>query len=507
MSKKTVFLSTASGILLFLSFPKVDISATAFFALVPLFFALRKTSVRGGFAAGAVAGFFCNVGVMYWIAYVVVKYGYLPFYVGIAAMLAMAIALSLYTAVFAAGQAYFISRGMPVALTAPFLWTCVEYGKSHLLTGFPWENLAYSQHQNIALLQISDITGTYGVTFLIVLINAVLYDLLNLRKRKKTIVTAEILLAAVMTISVLLYGYQRIETFRTSSEGNPAQEIMVVQGNVDQSIKWDPLYQKETLSIYQDLSQENAPHHAGLIVWPETAAPFFFQDVNDQHRQVVDIARSTGSYLLFGSPSYLIDGGKEHIMNSAFLLTPEGSIAGRYDKVHLVPFGEYVPMRSIMPFMGKIVVGVGDFLPGRGFDPLEMNKEKIGTLICYEGIFPEIASEYRRKGARLLVNITNDAWFGRTSAPYQHLSMVTLRAIENRVFIVRAANTGISAIIAPTGEIVAKTELFKKTTLRGKIRLTDGQTFYSKFGDVFAYGCFAVLVIFLSITCVRRKEK
>jgi len=506
MNKKTFSLAALSGILLFLSFPKANISTAAFIALVPLFFALEKRSVKQGFKVGLAAGFFFNVGIMYWIAYVVVKYGYLPFYVGIAAMLAVAVYLSLYVGIFAAGQAYFLNRGMPLVLTAPFLWVCLEYAKSQLLTGFPWENLAYSQHQHVVLLQIAEVTGTYGISFLIVFVNGVIYDLLHLRTKKFPVLAGEIILAAAITALVMWYGYQRIETFRTIAAGNPEQEILIAQGNVDQSVKWEKSYQEETMAIYRDLSQENPAVESTLIVWPETAVPFYFQDINDQHRQVADIARRSGNHLLFGSPSYLVSGVTEHMMNSAFLVTPEGDIAGRYDKVHLVPYGEYVPLRSVMPFMG-FITGIGDFLPGRGFYPLEMGKEKIGTLICYEGIFPEIAAEYRRKGASLLVNITNDAWFGRTSAPYQHLSMITLRAIENRTYIVRAANTGISAIIAPTGEVLKQTNLFERTTLRGTIKWMTGRTFYSQYGDVFAYGCFAVMIIFVLIAYIRRVKK
>jgi len=243
-----------------------------------------------------------------------------------------------------------------------------------------------------------------------------------------------------------------------------------------------------------------------MIVWPETATPFHFQDVNDLHRDVLGVAMRSGSYLLFGSPSYVLDGRTENVQNSAFLVSPAGRIEGKYDKVHLVPFGEYVPLRSVFPFMGRLAACVGDCLPGTSFTPLLMRGVEIGVLICYEGIFPEIAGEYQRKGARLLVNITNDAWFGRSSAPYQHLSMVTLRSIENRVYTVRAANTGVSAIIDPVGRITAQTNIFERTTLSGRIHLSEGLTFYAKHGDIFVYGCFGILAL-AAMTALKRREK
>jgi len=166
-------------------------------------------------------------------------------------------------------------------------------------------------------------------------------------------------------------------------------------------------------------------------------------------------------------------------MNSAFLLRPDGVPAGRYDKVHLVPYGEYVPLRKIFPFIGKLVVGVGDFRPGEGFHPIRGEGWNLGVLICYEGIFPEAARAYKREGATLLVNITNDAWFGRTSAPYQHLSMTVFRAVETRLYLVRAANTGISAIVDPAGKILSRTPIFERAVLKGEVKIIDAEIYSS----------------------------
>lgn len=507
MNKKDLMLPFLSGILMCLSFPKISFSIIAFFALVPMIYVLNGKTLREGFAAGALTGLVANIGILYWVTFVVVEYGYLPVYAGLAAMLALAAFLSLYTGLFTASLIYFRKHGIRDIVSAPLLWTAMEYGKSHLLTGFPWENLGYSQYLNIYFVQIADITGIYGITFFIIFINVVIHDMLIIRNLRDKVLLKEMISGIVLVLSIAGYGYYRVGVIERAFHDRPSKEVLIAQGDIDQSIKWNPAYQRETLNIYKGLSLQGSKSRKDLILWPETAAPFYFQDVNDLHRDIIDIAMRSGSYLLFGSPSYVPNSNMEDVRNSAYIVSPAGRVEGRYDKVHLVPFGEYVPLRSAFPFMGRLAACVGDCLPGKSFTPVPMGDVKIGVLICYEGIFPEIARHYLRNGVSLLVNITNDAWFGRSSAPYQHLSMVTLRSIENRVYTVRAANTGISAIIDPIGRITAKTNIFERTTLSGRIYLSDEQTFYTKHGDVFVYGCFSVLAIIVIINFIRRRKK
>lgn len=295
----------------------------------------------------------------------------------------------------------------------------------------------------------------------------------------------------------------RIIGMEKSVNGAPQMPVSLIQGNIDQNIKWRPAFQEETIRIYKTLTLQAAPAGKGLIVWPETATPFFFQDQDDMHREVAFLPKLSGNWLLFGSPSYQRDGAHLAFLNSAFLLSPDGGITGRYDKVHLVPYGEYVPLRRFFPFISKLVEGIGDFRSGSGYEPLIMpgiEPRKLGIMICYEGILPEAGRTYRQRGAGLLVNITNDAWFGNTSAPYQHLSMTVFRSVENRLYLVRAANTGISAIIDPTGRILARTALFEKATLPGSVRFMNINTFYSTCGDVFVYGCILGLILIFAIS-------
>ncbi len=476
----------------------------AWAALVPLFFALEGIASRSaGFRLGFLAGMVAHAGILYWVVYVVVHYGYLPVYVGIAALLLLCAYLSLYTGLFAAGVVHLGQRGVPHYLAAPLVWTLLEYLRSFLLTGFPWASLAYSQYRFTNLIQISDLTGIYGITFLIVMVNAVLFDLLRFRSGRGAAVR-EAAVALALVLMVAAYGHFRTAQIGEKLENAKSREVALVQGNIDQSLKWSPQYQAQTIDIYRWLSTLPSLREGTLIVWPETAVPFYFQRREPLREAVVDIARKTRSPMLFGSPSYAEEGEAVSYLNSAYLLKPDGQVAGRYDKVHLVPYGEYVPLRKWFPFIGKLVVGVGDFGQGKGFYPLSDDGLRLGVLICYEGIFPEAARDYKNRGAGLLVNITNDAWFGKTSAPYQHLSMTVFRAVESRLYLVRAANTGISAVVNPLGEILSQTGIFERTVLAGQIKSIDEKSYYAAYGDLFVYVCAALLLAVYIFTLKRR---
>jgi apolipoprotein N-acyltransferase len=494
---KTAGLAALSGALLVLSFPKFGHWAVAWVALIPLLAALRPLSFMPALLAGILAGFVQHVGLMYWVTYVVVQYGQLPVALGVPVMMLLALYLSLYTGLFAGGVVFFRLRGIPAVVAAPLLWTVLEYAKSMLFTGFPWENLSHSQYLNLPLIQAADITGGYGISFLIVLVNAVLFSFIGTDSRERRMAFTAAAVAAVLVALTAGYGFWRIGDITSRFESVPRRTVALIQGNIDQSIKWEPSFQNETVRIYRDLSLQAAKASPRLIVWPETATPFMFQNRDVLREAVIGVAKSTGAYLLFGSPSYTRRDAETRFQNSAFVLSPAGETVGKYDKVHLVPYGEYVPLRPLFPFIEKLAVGVGDFLAGPGCQPVTVGGERVGVLICYEGIFPEIGRSWGRSDASLLVNITNDAWFGMTSAPFQHLSMTVFRAVENRLYVVRAANTGVSAIIDATGRITAQTELFERTFLTGPVPMHRVGSFYTQYGDLFVFFCMiALLVLF-----------
>jgi len=263
-------------------------------------------------------------------------------------------------------------------------------------------------------------------------------------------------------------------------------------------IIWGLAFQKETIAIYKNLSASLASQGPRLIIWPETAVPFYLQFDKNLGPEVFDMSRHANAYLFTGAPAYKGYAQDVEYYNSAFLISPEGEIIGKYDKTHLVPFGEYVPLKKYLPFIHKLVVGVGDFTPGKRLEPLEFEGNSFGVLICFESIFPELARGFIKKGAGFLINITNDAWFGRTSAPYQHFSQSIFRAVENKVFLIRAANTGISGVIDPVGRVRVQSGIFTREAIGDEIKLRDARlfTFYSRYGDIFAIGC-----LFLSVSC------
>jgi len=283
-------------------------------------------------------------------------------------------------------------------------------------------------------------------------------------------------------------------------------KVKLIQPNIEQAVKWDPAYQEETMKVLKSLSLAGADDNPELIIWPEAAIPFYFQ-VQDSHaRRVVNILKQAdGRYLLFGSPAFSVEGSEIKYYNSAFLISSEGKILGRYDKIHLVPFGEYVPLQKFLFFVHKMVEDIGEFSPGEQPGVLTFQGKSLGVLICYEIIFPELARKCIQRGSSCLVTITNDAWFGRTSASYQHNSMATLRAVENRVFVLRAANSGITSVIDPTGKIISATELFTPAVVTGKIKLIKTSTFYSRYGDVFALMCIVLSVLFV-VGCLLRRD-
>ena len=301
-------------------------------------------------------------------------------------------------------------------------------------------------------------------------------------------------LPALLTLTVLVAvvplagGWRAARLARRPPAGH--LRVAIAQGNIEQDHKWDPAYQGETMARYSDLTAAAAAAHPELVVWPETATPFFFAEPGALRDEVLELASSQRVYLLFGSPAarQTRDGVLEEL-NRAYLVSSDGRELATYDKIQLVPFGEYVPFQRVLFFVEQIVEAVGRIAPGLVPTVFRLPGGRFGVLICYEGVFPALTRRFVAGGADFLVNITNDAWYGRTSAPYQHLAQVTLRAVENRVPLVRSANPGISAVIDPDGRIRWQGPLYEPAWHVDEIAWPGVRTFYTRFGDVFAWGC------------------
>lgn len=499
--RRDYLLAVLSGILLALSFPKPGLSICAWFAFVPLFLAIGRKDPRTAFKIGFVCGLTAYAGILYWVNIVMTTYGKLPLVVSFCLYVLLVAYLGLYVAI----TAYLINRGEKKGISPlfffPLLWVGLEFIRAFVLTGFPWAQLGHSQYRTLPLIQIADITGVYGVSFLIALTNITIYRIIRgiASKEPAAYPTKSAVTLLILTALTIGYGFYRLN----QDEQGDVQKVVLVQGNIPQDVKWDPAFQEQTVSIYENLTRKACTTSGSLVIWPESALPFYFQSEPQYAARVKALAAELKSCMVVGSPAFDKEEEKIRYLNSAFLLSPTGEVLGRSDKMHLVPFGEYVPLQKFLPFVNKLVAGIGDFTPGTRLRPLNTGKGELGVLICFEGIFPELARDYVRAGSRLLVNITNDAWFGKSSAPYQHLSMTVFRAVENRVPLVRAANTGISSVIDSNGHIRGMTPLFQQTFLTGEVRLGGGRSIYNSYGDFFAWGC--LLVSFAVIFRTFRK--
>ncbi len=484
----TAFCCILSGLLLTVGLPKWDLYPLAWCALVPLFVAIRGKTPREAFGWGYLCGMVHFLTTLYWIRHVIFYYGGLPLPLAIAVLVLLCGYLALYPAVFAWVARRWERQSALWVLGLPAAWVTLEWVRAHALTGFPWANLGYTQTRFSTLVQVADVTGVYGISWLVVLANTVVMSVFARRPSR-----AGMAVLALCIAGSLSYGVWRLDQVRELQDGFESWVAAVVQGNVDQSVKWDPAFQQETLRRYRELSLKAAAHNPppDLIVWPETSAPFFYDREPTLTAQLNGLLTEIGRPTLFGSPAITREDGEARLQNRAYLVDAQGVSLGAYAKRHLVPFGEYVPLQKLLFFVRRLVQAAGDFVPGSDSSPIVWGDRKLGVLICYEGIFPALARETVRKGATALVIITNDAWYGPTSAPYQHLEMARWRAIEFRVPVLRAANTGVSAIFDSTGRECGRVPLDEAGQLVCAVRSGPIETFYGRWGDAFAWLCVA----------------
>ncbi len=496
------------AVAIFASFPHplggrvVDLgSFCSWLAPALLLLGLQGLAPRRAAALAFAAGLAAHAAVLHWIYVVTVVYGHAPLVVGWLAPIALASYIAAFSAAFGAGVALLARRGLASPLAAALWWTCLDHLRSFLLSGFPWATLGYAQHANPALLGLSSWTGVYGLSFVTVLGGAALAEVVRERR-----LGAGVLLAALLVAAAHLPG---LLAGADPERGEGRVRVAVLQGNIDQGVKWDPDWFERTLSIYEELSRRAAARGAGLIVWPESAVPV---GLDGEHAaglrgRLGALARELGAALVVGSVG--LDFGPDRrpsaYYDSAFVLTPSGAFTARYDKAHLVPFGEYVPfhlaqlLRAVARGMAEVGVTPGsgprtlELLPGDAARPVSA-----GVPICYELIFPDLVRRFVRDGAGLLLAITNDAWYGRTGAPFQFLAITAVRSAETRVWTARAANTGVSAFIDARGRVRAKTGIFERGLLVEDVPYRPppiGGSFYTRHGDLFAAACWIALAV------------
>ncbi len=505
-------LAVISAILQVIIFPLPGVYVLSWFALAPLIVALLRTRPAGelevagsvrlrpaspgqGFLLGYLCGILWYAGTCYWIYDTMRQYGGLSAPEAMLALFLFCCYLGLYHGFFGllvgllAGSGRDFRRPLVIA---PFLWVAVELARTRI-TGFPWLLLGISQVDNLALGRIASSTGVYGISFEIALVNVALAAAFLVPREKRGA-----LLAAALAAAAVLQAGRLVDAPPAKAD----HAALLVQQNISVSADWtQPGSLRQTLNELTDLTVKsaasNSPTKIDLVVWPESPAPFFTNDGLFRD-SVSKMARDTRSWTVAGaigtSPTARASNQNGSLSNSAVLVSPAGEWTARYDKMHLVPFGEYLPFPTVFSFAGGLTKEVGAFLPGTSRLPLDTASGRLGAFICYESIFPDEVRQFADQGAQVFVNISNDGWYGDSGAYAQHLNQTRMRAIENNRWLLSATDTGVTASIDPWGRVVARVPRKERTVLVAPYALTSGTTFYTRHGDWFAYACAIISV-------------
>ncbi len=469
---------------------------------MPLFLSLKNKGKREAILLSFVFGSTLFITLCYWITWVISHYGGLNLLISTLLFLAVVAYLSLYPTIFGLSFSYLYPRKLG-PLFIPFAWVTCEHLRSVLFTGFPWCPLGWSLVELPILVQIGDLGGSYLISFFVSTVNLCIFYALFGKKGGKIWPPFVVLL--LILFFDLLYGFISL---KGPTNYVSQMKVVLVQPNIPQEIKWEREYQKEVVSRLIQITKKGASEENLLVVWPETSLPFFFQDQTELSEMVKVTMEERHLTLLFGSPAYERLGNKVFYYNRAYLYDPSSGALSYYDKRRLVPFGEYIPIGFLTPLVERIIGDLGEFKAGKGSNVLDVNSTKTGILICYEAIFPYLSMDAKHNGAELLINITNDAWFGKSSAPYQHFGMAILRAIENRIPLIRCANTGITGVIDEKGRVIQKTKIFEESHVSTKLMIPQTKaTVYNRFGYLFPYGAASAFVIYLLFTAVRERSK
>ena len=515
-----VILPILAAILLAFPFFNFDLWLFGWCGFIPLFIALENKSLRQSFMAAYLWGIVFWGLTLYWLIHVT--------FVG---QIVLILYLAIYFAIF--GWVIYFSRFFSLArrlFFVPSAWVLLEYLRSYLFSGFPWSLIGHSQYKNLPVIQIAEITGAWGVSFLVALVNVAFYLILRKQLRAKSL-----LICAGIVFLSLAYGFYKLSYRPDFSRGEKSLKISVVQGNIPQHLKWDKQSADFILNNYLELTAAAAKKGPDLIIWPEASVPGLWGRDDAEFAQVFSLAGQLHTNLLIGAVSYF----NQNYFNSALFIDYLGAPGKIYNKLHLVPFGEYIPLKNIFPFLETIAL-IGDIQPGREYTIFKLHSDQVmrpvgasgqpantcdsfstnleesggggfGVLICFEDLFPELSREFIKRGARFLVNITNDAWYKEGSAPYQHLAASVFRSVENRVYLARAANTGISGFIDPAGRILRLVqnaqgkEIFVQGYSDMNICLATGKrTIYNRYGDFFIVFCL-LLDMGIIILALRKK--
>jgi apolipoprotein N-acyltransferase len=471
-------------------------------ALAPLIAAAQRPSARvttrRAFFLGLAAGAVYFAGTLYWLVETMTTFGGLSSVVAVIVAGLLVAYLALFPAAFAAILARLrLSLGVPLAaLFAAPAWVATELGRQYVWDGFPWALLGYSQVTVLPIAQIASVVGVYGLSGLLALTSAAAAFIAIDRGSRRWIAAAA---AVTLVVACGVWGSARIRDGSLTTQGAVVRTA-VVQGNIAQDDKWEPRLRDAIVSRYMSLTREAIGRGASFILWPESSLPVYFEEDPVRSAAIRRLAVEANVTLLLGSdqiervrPGAPLQAPENRLYNAGFLIKPDGTTGGVYRKMQLVPFGEYVPMQRLLFFVGPIVEAVSSFTAGTEPVILPLGGHRISTAICYEVIYGSLIRRFVSDGSELLTTITNDAWYGRSSAAYQHWDQAAMRAIENGRYLARAANTGVSGFVDPYGRAIEKSALFETTVLIGDVRLLQVRTVYARIGDLIAWLSLALI--------------
>src|SRR4051812_23574423 len=521
ISRRAWLLTILAAILQVLIFPLPNVYVLSWIAVAPLLIALLRTRPPStlqlqagmkllpsrpvqGFALGYLSGILWYCGNCYWVYSTMKQYGGIGAFGAAGLLLLFCFYLGLYNGFFGLAVSLLAKRSERLALvSSPFLWVAVEFARTRI-SGFPWDLLGIAQVDNVALARMARFTGVYGISLEIMIVNTAFAAVWLIRRERRM----PLLAAAAAAAFVLQIGrWAPIPAFPQNRSAVLVQaNIPIVEGG-----DWTRQYFTDTLSELSHLNVDSPTHQsADLIVWPESPAPFLANDPTFRSA-LSGVATSAHAWVVVGNIATQNTGRggqrSEEIFNSAALINPAGEWVARYDKVHLVPFGEYVPFKTLLSFAGGLTKEVGDFTGGAVRTPLVAGDEKLGVFICYESIFPDEVRHLAGNGAQVLVNISNDGWYGDSGAYAQHLKQARMRAIENDRWLLRDTNTGVTAVIDPYGRIVQSMPRKIRAALSASYALENGTTFYTRHGDWLAYACAIISIGAIAYALTSGKGK
>jgi apolipoprotein N-acyltransferase len=457
---------------------------------------LKGQPALRAFVLGLITGVVFFVGTVYWTGAVLSTFGGLPGILAVVAVLLLSSYLAIYPAIFSVIAARLVARaGASALLLAPPIWVATEFARGYVFGGFPWVPLGNSQVTVLPVVQIASLFGVYGVSLLVAFVNAAIAFALLEPGRARTRVVAA---AGLLLLVVAVWGTWRVADSSLTRLGTPIR-VGLIQGNIAQDDKWKPSEARRIFTTYIAMTRDAVRRGAQYVIWPESSTPFTFGEDPSGDQAVRALALEVGVPILVGSDE-LVHSTPPASYNSAFQVAPDGRTAAVYRKMHLVPFGEFIPLQHWISFVAPLVKRLMPFSEGESSVMLPVGSHRASTSICYEVVFPALVRDAVNMGSELLTTITNDGWYGNSSAPFQHFELASMRAIEQGRYLARAANTGISGLIDPYGRVLARSGIFEQVGLVGEVRFLPTRTMYARVGDVVAYASIAITLLALVMT-------